>query len=260
MANRSVLLVDANGSALRQARITLEFEGLEVVEALDGEQGLSAARKQRFGLVISAVGIPRLNGYDLCKALREMAPFAEVPILLTFSSMDVFDGARAERVGASSSLAKPFLPSQLLDRVAAICGADFLGADHGDMALASLAEDVGLTSAESAFLEDSREEPPTLGSDFVASVDDAVTASGEPIASGTPFTGVTATSGDATSSSGPSFSQAKSAMPGQGPPVLHPPERDLQALIQASVDRYLDEHLPGLVQQALEKRLPDDDA
>ena len=261
MADRSVLLVDANGSALRQARITLEFEGLEVVEALDGEQGLAAARKQRFGLVISAVGIPKLNGYDLCKRLREIPSMAEVPILLTYSSMDVFDAARAERVGASASLAKPFLPSQLLDRIATVCGAEFLSSDHGDMALASLADDVGLTSAESAFLEDSREDPPTLGSDFVASVDDALTASGAPIASGTPFTGMGAGSSvDGSSSSGPSFSRSKSAMPGQGPPILQPPERDLQTLVQAAVERYLDEHLPELVQQALEKKLPDEDA
>ncbi len=258
MANQSVLLVDANSSALRQARITLEFEGLEVVEALDGEQGLSAARKNRPDLIICAVGIPRLNGYELCKELREVPGLDETPILLTFSSMDVFDAARAQRVGASASLAKPFLPSQLLDRIAEVCGSDFLGSEQDQLAVRSLTDDPLLTSAESAFLEDSHEEPPTLASDFVDSVEEVVSAAGAQVLSSTPFPDLSA--GDATSSSGPSFSRAKSAMAGQGPPVLQAPERDLSVLIQAAVERYLDEHLPRLVQEAIEARLDDEDS
>lgn len=256
MANQCVLLVDANGSALRQARITLEFEGLEVIEALDGEQGLAAARKHRPELVITAVGLPKLNGYDLCRSIREESVLAETPVLLTFSSMDVFDAARAERVGASASLAKPFLPSQLLDKIARIAGSSFLGSDHQDLAAASQSADALLTSAESAFLEDSTDEPHTLGSDFVTSVEEAIDSSGRPIGAASPFAGALGSDhGDATSSSGPSFSSAKAARPSMGPPQIRPPESDLQEMIQAAVTRYLDEHLGPQIEALIDAKL-----
>ncbi len=257
MASQCVLLVDANGSALRQARITLEFEGLEVVEALDGEQGLAAARKHRPDLVISAVGLPKLNGYDLCRSIRAEEDLAETPILLTFSSMDVFDTARAERVGASANLAKPFLPSQLLDKIAQIAGPEFLGSDHLDLAGASQSADALLTSAESAFLEDSTDEPHTLGSDFVQSVEEAVDSSGRPIGSPSPFAAALGASpGDATSSSGPSFSTAKAARPAMGPPPqIRPQENDLQEMVTEAVERYLDEHLGPRIEALIDAKL-----
>ena len=259
MANRSVLLIDANGSALRQARITLEFEGLDVVEARDGEAGLDEARNRKPELVISAVGLPGSNGYELCRALRAENQLAKTPVILTYSSMDVFDAARAERVGAAASLAKPFLPSQLLDIISQVKGVDFLGSDHRDMAGASLSPETALTSAESAFLEDSTDEPRTLESDFVSSVDDAL---GGPGGTGNvPFAAMSFPNGAAASaisgSSGPSFSRAKAARPGMGPPAVRLPEQDLQSMVDAAVERYLDERLAERVAKLVDEALRD---
>lgn len=105
--------------------MALEFEGFAVSEAGDAASGLAAALADPPALAIAAVGLPGRTGYDLCRDLRSSDETADIPVLLTFSPMDVFDPVRAERAGAAGVLAKPFLPSHLLERIAAVLGPRF---------------------------------------------------------------------------------------------------------------------------------------
>lgn len=179
MDQRSVLLVDVNGASLRNARVTLEFEGFQVVEAHDGEVGLNAAQEHRPGLVVSAVGIPRRDGYELCRAIRNDPALAATRVLLTYSSMDLYDEGRARRSGAAAALAKPYQPSQLLEKIGEVMGEGFLddrprpidSLDGESMSSELSSGDDALSSAESRFLTDSSEEARPLHSDFIASFD-----------------------------------------------------------------------------------------
>ena len=70
MGTQRVLLVDKSLSTLKQARVTLEFEGYRVYESLDGKAGLKAALERKPDVVVAAVTLPKVNGYDLCHAIR----------------------------------------------------------------------------------------------------------------------------------------------------------------------------------------------
>ncbi len=125
---RRILIVDVSAPAIKHARVALEYEGFEVMEARDSEEALALLSRHSFLLVVAAIGLPGRSGYDLCRDLRGASHTASLPVLLTFSPMDLFDSGRAQRAGAAGVLAKPFLPSHLIEKVGEVLGEEILGA------------------------------------------------------------------------------------------------------------------------------------
>ncbi len=91
----------------------LERAGHHVVATEDGLSALAAVRQHRPDLVISDVEMPGMTGLELCRAIRADATLRHIPVVLA-SGMLLPDDERATDAGASGSLTKPFLPSQLL--------------------------------------------------------------------------------------------------------------------------------------------------
>jgi len=249
MRNRNVLLVDTSASALKQARTTLEFEGLDVFEAHDGERAVQLARTRMPALVISAVALPGLDGYELCRRLSSHDLTQDTKVVLTFSTMDVFDENRAVRCGAAHSLSRPFLPSQLLACVREVMGEEFLAREE-DSSSDRFAPDTipptekFLTTAESAFLEDTQDEPAALRSDFVSALDDL--PSGRMTNSDEIPDGNIELLGDA------------SAFDGEIVPPARLESEDLRQLVESTVRRYLDRHLREVVAEEVRRALKDE--
>ena len=250
MRNRIVLLVDTSPSALKQARTTLEFEGLEVLEASNGEQAVQIARGRIPALVISAVGLPRLDGYELCRALCADEPTADSKVILTYSSMDVFDEKRALRSGAADSLSRPFLPSQLLACVRGVMGDEYLARGEDSSSDAYVPDTIPptekfLTTAESAFLEDTQDEPAALRSDFVSALDDAQSDR-------------LVMSDEIPDGNIELFGESGAYGGGIVPPARLESE-DLRELVESTVRRYLDRHLREIVAQEVRSALKGED-
>jgi two-component system CheB/CheR fusion protein len=97
----------------------LEFlltgEGYEVTTASSALMALGAAKSERFDVVISDIGMPEMDGYDLAAALRGLPEYESVP-LVALTGFAVFDDReRSLRSGFSAHLTKPIEPSVLLD-------------------------------------------------------------------------------------------------------------------------------------------------
>jgi CheY-like chemotaxis protein len=92
---------------------TLERSGHTVVTAVDGVQALEAIRRHRPDVLVSDVDMPRMNGLDLCRAVRADPRLRHIPVVLVSGSLLPGD-ARAAEAGASATLLKPFLPAELL--------------------------------------------------------------------------------------------------------------------------------------------------
>jgi CheY-like chemotaxis protein len=92
---------------------TLERSGHTVVTAVDGVQALEAVRRHRPDVLVSDVDMPRMNGLDLCRAVRADAGLRHIPVVLVSGSLLPGD-PRAAEAGASATLLKPFLPAELL--------------------------------------------------------------------------------------------------------------------------------------------------
>lgn len=96
----------------------LESEGYRVLIARDGESGLNLAIRQKPGLVLLDVMMPRLNGFEVCRELRRLA--RQVPVLMLTAKGQVDDRVLGLDSGADDYLVKPFSTEELLARVRAL--------------------------------------------------------------------------------------------------------------------------------------------
>ncbi len=114
---RSVLVVDDDPNVVELARLYLERDGYRVLTALDGADGLASAREERPDIVVLDVMLPRLNGLDICRALREES---QVPIIMLTARVEEEDRLTGLELGADDYITKPFSPRELAARVRAV--------------------------------------------------------------------------------------------------------------------------------------------
>ncbi len=116
-----VLVVDDDPVVADLVAFRLGRMGLEVSVESDGEAGLAAARQLRPDLVVLDWMMPRMNGLEVCRALREDpdAGLAATPVLLLTAKAQEPDLERGFAAGATDFVAKPFSTGQLVSRVTA---------------------------------------------------------------------------------------------------------------------------------------------
>jgi DNA-binding response OmpR family regulator len=102
---------------LRLLQVNFELEGIDVVTAVDGEEGLKMAQSDRPDLVISDIMMPRVNGLELLAALRSSPDTASLPVILLSAKAQVADVQRGLELGADDYVTKPFDPLELIDRI-----------------------------------------------------------------------------------------------------------------------------------------------
>jgi two-component system chemotaxis response regulator CheY len=101
---------------------TLKSAGYEVVEAVDGMDGLDKAKARSVNLVLTDQNMPRMDGLTLIKNLRALPAYKSVPILmLTTESSDAMK-AQGRAAGATGWLVKPFDPQKLIEVVRKVIG------------------------------------------------------------------------------------------------------------------------------------------
>ncbi|MBU1664235.1 MAG: sigma-54 dependent transcriptional regulator [Gammaproteobacteria bacterium] len=117
MAEALPILVVEDDAPLREALMdTLELSGYAAHAAADGEQALAWMGEERFGLVLSDVQMPGMDGHALLRSLKARWP--EVPVLLMTAYGQIDMAVQAMREGAADYLPKPFEPDRLLAAVA----------------------------------------------------------------------------------------------------------------------------------------------
>ena len=111
-----ILIVEDDGEIALLERDYLEIEGLESDVVSDGESAVSAALSGGYDLVLLDLMLPGLNGYDVCRQIRDRV---DVPILMVTARTDSVDKIRGLGLGADDYIAKPFDPAELVARVKA---------------------------------------------------------------------------------------------------------------------------------------------
>ena len=106
---------DANTAAL----ITLycEREGFKTLSAADGASGLRNAVKQNPDLVVLDLMLPEMDGWDVCRQLRQQS---DVPIIMLTARGDEVDRVSGLSLGADDYVVKPFSPRELVERIKAV--------------------------------------------------------------------------------------------------------------------------------------------
>ncbi|MGM0574476.1 MAG: response regulator transcription factor [Myxococcota bacterium] len=122
MPKKRIVYVDDDLELTELVRGTLEEEGYEVVVAHDGEEGLGAVLTEQPDAVILDVMMPKLNGWEILKYLRERDAFAELPVLMLTGVGPALNEMTAPLYGANDHLDKPFDMDDLLERVDGLVG------------------------------------------------------------------------------------------------------------------------------------------
>ncbi len=114
-----ILIVDDEIDILEMLDYNLSKEGYEVIRALDGESAIVAAKEHLPQLILLDVMMPKMDGIETCRRLREITKLKEVFIIFLTARSEEFTEIAAFEAGASDYLSKPIKPRALISRLAA---------------------------------------------------------------------------------------------------------------------------------------------
>ena len=121
-AQPTVLAADDDEDVLELIVFRLERSGYTVLQARDGVEALELARSSRPDLAVLDVMMPKLDGFEVTRRLREDDATTKMPIILLTARSQEADVQRGFDVGADDYIRKPFSPQELGARVQAILG------------------------------------------------------------------------------------------------------------------------------------------
>ncbi len=117
MAGEKILNIDDSPTVQRLIEMILSSQGYQVVLASDGEEGIAKAKSERPDLILVDFVMPKMNGYQVCKTLKEDAEFRSTPIILVTSKGDKVGSKFVDVLGISEYFTKPFQPEELLAKI-----------------------------------------------------------------------------------------------------------------------------------------------
>ncbi len=113
-----ILIIEDEESILMALEDNLKLEGYVVSSAPDGEVGLSKVLENNYDLIILDIMLPKMNGFDVCKRIRQEG--ISTPILMLTAKSQEIDKVLGLELGADDYVTKPFSPRELLARVKAL--------------------------------------------------------------------------------------------------------------------------------------------
>lgn len=111
-----VLIIDDEVTTVQLIKLLLERRGFEVIDAYSAEDGLRKAYRFQPDLVLLDIMMPEMDGWEICKRLREMS---DVPIIFLTARGDTRDVVKGLEIGADDYIAKPFDNDELVARIKA---------------------------------------------------------------------------------------------------------------------------------------------
>ena len=126
----AILVIDDDEKITSMLRRGLAFEGYRVRTARSGVEGLDAVRQEEPDLVVLDIMMPGLDGWEVCRRLREAG--SRVPVLMLTAKDEVGDRVRGLDTGADDYLVKPFALEELLARIRALLRRSGAAAGRGE--------------------------------------------------------------------------------------------------------------------------------
>jgi two-component system phosphate regulon response regulator PhoB len=118
--SETILVIEDEEDVSDLIRYHLKKAKLRVIAAVDGVEGLNAALEERPDAIILDIMLPRLNGFEVAKKLKESERTAHIPLLILSAKGEADSRIKGLELGADDYLPKPFSPRELLLRIQAL--------------------------------------------------------------------------------------------------------------------------------------------
>jgi two-component system, cell cycle response regulator DivK len=114
---KRILVIEDTEDNRQIIRDLLTSVGYELIEAVDGVEGVQMARSHRPDLILMDIQLPGIDGYEATRQIRAIHEIARVPIIAVTSYALSGDEAKSREAGCDGYVAKPFSPRQLLAKI-----------------------------------------------------------------------------------------------------------------------------------------------
>ena len=115
--SKRVLVIEDHEENRRIVRLLLASAGIEMIEAVTGEEGVAAAEKERPDLILMDIQLPGLDGYEATRRIKANPALRHIPIIVVTSYALSGDDVKAFEAGCDAYVTKPFVPRDLLAKV-----------------------------------------------------------------------------------------------------------------------------------------------
>lgn len=115
-----ILIAEDEHDILELITFTLQFAGHEVIATSNGEEAYQTTLKELPDLILLDVRMPRMSGYEVCKAVKEDASVQHIPVVFISAKGQEREVNTGLAAGAVDYILKPFSPDELTERIAAI--------------------------------------------------------------------------------------------------------------------------------------------
>lgn len=112
-----ILIVDDNIENIKVVGIVLKNSGYELIIAQDGYEALGCIKEVKPDLILLDIMMPEINGYEVCKILKNDVSTKDIPIIFLTAKIEIEDIVKGFEVGGVDYIAKPFIKEELLARV-----------------------------------------------------------------------------------------------------------------------------------------------
>jgi DNA-binding response OmpR family regulator len=111
----NILVIDDDERVRMLLRDILVFAGHRVIEASDGESGMKVLEESRFDIVLTDLGMPLINGWEVAKSIKKRVP--EIPVFLITGWGTHLDEEKIRESGVDLIIGKPFQINEILEAV-----------------------------------------------------------------------------------------------------------------------------------------------
>jgi DNA-binding response OmpR family regulator len=120
MSKEKILVVEDDRHISKLVKYNLEKTGYGCAIAEDGEEALDILAKERFELIILDIMLPKMDGFEVCRVIKQDAKHKNIPIIMLTAKGEEVDRVVGLELGADDYMVKPFSPRELILRIKAI--------------------------------------------------------------------------------------------------------------------------------------------
>jgi DNA-binding response OmpR family regulator len=120
MSKGKIELIEDDHDIVEMIEYNLKGEGYRTVSAFDGEKGIEIARREKPDLIILDIMLPAIDGFEVCRILRQQESTTHIPIIILSAKSRETDKVVGLELGADDYMTKPFSPRELIARIKAV--------------------------------------------------------------------------------------------------------------------------------------------